>query len=462
MKVLIVGCGKLGMRLASALVYEKCDIVVIDNDEKVIENVNNTLDVLTITANALDFDILKEINIGSYDLTLATTTNDEANVLISSVAKRLGCKEAIARVRNSEYYKQVNFIISELGIDYIINPDEATAKSIEKYLLKKYLLMTEDFADGKVRLVDFNIGSDENFVGKTLAELKGFDNLLITVISREGESIIPYGDTVLKENDVILVTGATEDIEEFDRLHSNIKQAKKVKKVMIMGGGKLGYYLGRLLSSQNIDTTIIEIDKERCIELKEKIPECVVINGDGTNFSLLDEEMISSYDAFVAATGFDETNLLMALSVKQGGMYKSVAKISRPNYNKILDKLGVDGAFNTSVITASEILKVVRGKKALGVSLTSDGQAEFSELYLEKDLKILDKPIKDLNLPTGLLISTVVRGDMVIVPNGDTVLKAGDRIIVFCSHENVDLLKKHFYRKSEKKGGLLSELLGRI
>ena len=457
MKVLIVGCGKLGFRLASSLIYEKCDVTVIDMNEKVIENVNNSLDVLTINANALDFEILKEIGIGSYDLILATTTNDEANVLISSVAKKMGCKKAIARVRNSKYYKQINFIIDELGIDHIINPDHATAKSIEKYLLKRYLLMSDEFAEGRVKLVDFNIGSDENFIGKKLFELEGFENLLITVISRNGETIIPNGDTVLKENDVILVSGASFDIEEFDRTHSHINQAKDVKKVMIIGGGKLGMYLGMILSEERVETTIIEKDEDRCMELKERIPNCVIINGDGTDFNLLNEEMIDSYDAFVAATGIDETNLLMALTVKQGGMYKSVAKISRPNYNKILDRLGLDGAFNTSFITASEILKVVRGSGALGVSLTLDGEAEFTEILLDGKLKILNKPIKDLDLPEGLLISSVVRGGDVLVPNGDTVLQVDDRIVVFCRHEQIDIMKQHFY-KPTKRGGILSEL----
>lgn len=461
MKVLIVGCGKLGFRLASALVYEKCDVTVIDNNEKVIDNVNNNLDVLSINANALDFEILKEIGIGTYDLILATTTNDEANVLISSVSKKMGCKKAIARVRNSEYFKQINFIIDELGIDYIINPDHETAKSIEKYLLKRYLLMSDEFAEGRVKLVDFNIGADENFVGKKLMELEGFEKLLITIISRDGRTIIPNGETVLMENDVILVSGASRDIEEFDRTHSYINQAKDIKKVMILGGGKLGLYLGMLLSNEKIETTIIEINAERCMELKEKLPNCVIINGDGTNFSLLDEEMIDTYDAFVAATGIDETNLLMALTVKQGGMYKSVAKISRPNYNRILDRLGLDGAFNTSFITASEILKVIRGKGSLGVTLTLDGEAEFTEILLEDGLRVLNSPIKDIELPTGLLISSVVRNGDVIIPNGDTVLLKGDRIIVFCMHDQIAVLKDYFYKNS-KRGGFLSELRHRF
>lgn len=461
MKVLIIGCGKLGYRLASTLIDEKCDITVIDSDEKVIDDVNNSLDVLSINANGLDFQVLKEIEIGSYDLVLATTTNDEANVLISSVAKKLGCNKTIARVRNSEYYNQVNFITDELGIDYIINPDKATANSIAKYLLKKYLLMSDDFADGKVKLVDFNIESDEKFVGRKLHELEGFEKLLITVILRQGKTIIPNGETVLKEGDVILISGASSDIEDFDKKHSHINKARSVKKVMILGGGKLGLNLGYILSKEKIETTIIEQDEERCLELKEKLPNCVIINGDGTNFSLLNEEMIDSFDAFVAATGIDETNLLMALSVKQGGVYKSVAKISRPNYNRILDRIGIDGAFNAAFITANEILKFVRGRGSLRVNLMLDGEAEFTELLLEENVKVLNKPIKNLNLPNGILIAALVRDGEVEIPNGDTILNESDRIIVFCRHDQLDVLKEYFY-KSEKRGGILSELRNRF
>ncbi|EFI41864.1 MULTISPECIES: Trk system potassium transporter TrkA [Peptoniphilus] len=457
MKVLIAGAGKLGFRLASALISEKCDVTMLDSNEKVIENINNSLDVLTVNANALDFEILEELDMQSYDLLLATTTSDEANVLISTISKKLGIKKVIARVRNPEYHNQIKFIMTELGIDEIINPDYATAVSIEKYLLKKYLLMSDDFADGRVKLVDFHIGADENFVGRRLMDLKGFDGLLITAITRNGNTIIPNGATVLKEGDVILIAGASQDIEDFDRKHSGINKHKSVKRVMILGGGKLGLYLGILLNDAGIETTIIEIDKNRCIKLKEMLPNAIIINGDGTDYNLLEEEVVESYDAFVATTGFDETNLLMALTVKQVGVYKSVAKISRPNYNKIIGKLGVDAAFNTSFITASEILKIIRGEGSLSVSLMLDGETEFTEIRLGEDLDILNVPIKDLKLPNGVLITTIVRKNDVIIPNGNSILLPEDRIIVFFMHDQIDKVKGFFYPK-HRRGGLISEL----
>ena len=462
MKAIIVGGGKLGSRLSSALSIENYDVTVVDKSEKAIADINSSLDVLTAHANGLDFDVLKELEISSYDLLIATTTSDEANVLICTVAKKLGCNKCIARVRNPEYHKQVGFIIDELGIDHIINPDYATALNIEKYLLKKYLLMTDEFAGGKVKLAEFNIQTDENFVGREIKDLEDFENLLITAVSRNGETIIPYGSTVLEENDVVLICGPRKEVDLFDEKHSGIRKSRTVQRVMILGGGKLGLYLGLLLKEDKIDTTIIEIDKERCIKLKERLPNATIINGDGTNLTLLEEEMMDTNDAFVAATGIDETNLLMALSAKQMGIYKSVAKISRPNYNQILEKLSLDGAFNTSFITASEILRILRGSGSLSVNLMLDGDAEFTEILVKEGAKIINKKVMDLNLPQGILLISVLRDEKAFIPNGNTVLVPGDRVVVFCTHENIQTLKSIFYNKKKKKSDFINELFSGI
>lgn len=459
MKVMVVGAGKMGKRLATSLAEEGMDVTVLDQNPDVIQRVNNDLDVLTVTGNALDFSLLKELEIETYDLLIATISSDESNVLLSSIAKRLGCKMAVARVRDPQYHKQINFILKELDIDYIINPDSATAVAIEKYLLKKYSLMSDEFADGKVKLVEFNISQKSSFVGKKLQDLQGFDRLLISAISRKGRTIIPNGQTVLQENDAILVIGASADIDEFDRQHSNLSASKPVKRVLVLGGGKLGQYLTERLIEDHIEVTVIERDLERAQDLKEKVPHAMVIHGDGTNFDLIQEEMLDDIDAFVAATGIDETNILMALAMKEEGVAKSVAKISRPNFISILDRLHLDASFNPSFITASVILKMVRGKDALAINLMIDGDAEITEIRLDKNLKIFDTPLKDLNLPKGMLISAIVRNGQVVIPNGKEKLQQGDRIIVFCLHKNIKKMKEYFHAR---KGGVLSELWSRI
>lgn len=450
MKVLIAGAGKLGIKLAQALIAENCDVTILDSDETVIEYVNNTLDVLTVNESALNFEVLKELEIEKYDLLLATTNSDESNVLMSIISKKLGVKKVIARVRNPEYNNQIQAIREELGIDYIINPDYATAVAIEKYLLKKYMLMSDEFAGGRVKLVDFNIGQDPTFVGKKIKELSGFKKMLIAAVSRSGRTIIPNGETLLESNDVIMIVGASTTIEKFDEEHSGINKHRSLKKVMIVGGGKLGLYLGRLLSKEKIDTTIVEISKSRCYQLMEKLPESIIINADGTDFNVLQEEMLKEYDAFVCATGIDETNLLMALAVKQFGMYKSVAKISRQNYKKILDKLEVDAAFNSAYITANEIIKTIRGSGSITVNLMSDGETEFSEIMLKKGIPVLDRPIKDISLPEGILITSIVRGNDVIIPKGEDILREEDRIVVLATNKQVGNLKNFFFSKKKR------------
>lgn len=446
MKALIVGVGKLGFKLAGALLDEGYEICVIDNNEDVIENVSNVLDVFSVCANALDFGVLMELDISTFDIVISTTTNDEANVILCSISKKLGAKYSIARVRDPEYRKYLKFMSDELDIDYIINPEYATAKVIDKYLLKKYQLYANEVAGGKIRLVEFNIGQDPEFIGKKLIDLDTFDKLIVAAISRDGKAIVPNGMTELKADDVILLSGITEDIEAFDKKYSGISKEKTVRKVMILGGGKVGFYLASLLVNEKIDVTVIELNRDKCVNIKEKLPGVEVINGDGTDINLLEEEMFHTFDAYVAATGIDEANLLMSLVVKRAGIYKSVAKISRTNYDGIIDKLNIDAVFNKSYITASEILKVIRGNDSQAVSLLLNAQVECNEFILKKKLAICGQSLKDLDLPKGILFIALIRGEETIVPNGDTVLENGDKAVVFATKNEISNMKNLFKR----------------
>lgn len=446
MKALIVGVGKLGFKLAGALLDEGYEICVIDNNEDVIENVSNVLDVFSVCANALDFGVLMKLDISTFDIVISTTTNDEANVILCSISKKLGAKYSIARVRDPEYRKYLKFMSDELDIDYIINPEYATAKVIDKYLLKKYQLYANEVAGGKIRLVEFNISQDPEFIGKKLIDLDTFDKLIVAAISRDGKAIVPNGMTELKADDVILLSGITEDIEAFDKKYSGISKEKTVRKVMILGGGKVGFYLASLLVNEKIDVTVIELNRDKCVNIKEKLPGVEVINGDGTDINLLEEEMFHTFDAYVAATGIDEANLLMSLVVKRAGIYKSVAKISRTNYDGIIDKLNIDAVFNKSYITASEILKIIRGNDSQAVSLLLNAQVECNEFILKKKLAICGKSLKDLALPKGILFIALIRGEETIVPNGDTVLENGDKAVVFATKNEIRNMKNLFKR----------------
>lgn len=456
MKALVVGAGKLGYRLAASLIDENYEVTVVDNNEDVIENISNSLDVLSICANALDFGVLEELDISTYDYVVATTTNDEANVILCTVSKKLGAKYAIARVRDPEYIKRLDFLSKELQIDKIINPDFATARSIFKYLMKRYQLYSDDFAGGKVSLVEFNIGNDPNFIGKKIMDIEQINDLLIAAISRAGDAIIPNGHTVLEENDVIILAGKSKNIANFDKEHTGIKKAKPLRSTMILGGGKTGLYLAMLLLKENVHVTIVEMNRDRCFVLKEMLPNAQIINADGTDISILQDEMVNTYDAFVAATGIDEANLLMSLVTKQTGIYKSVAKISRTNYDKVLDKLDIDAVFNTSYITAAEMLKEIRGKSSLSLHLLLNGQVECTELIIKEKHLVCGESLENLDLPEGILIIAIIRDNEMIVPNGKTVLKPKDRIILFSMHEVAPKMQKIFSSEGKIKDAINS------
>jgi len=451
LKVLIVGIGKLGYRLAESLINEDIDVTLMDQNPKVLERINNYLDVLTITANGIEIETLKELNIKSYDFLVATTYSDETNVVICSIAKKLGCKKTIARVRNPEYMKQMDFIKQEMGIDHIINPELATSNEIVRYLLKSYNFYSEDFAKGKVSILDFNIKNMSAFVGKKIVELDDMEDLLIAAITRNDEILIPHGYTELLENDIIHVIGSAENVNRLGEKFNLHTDKSKIKKVMILGGGNIAYYLAQKLRSSNTRVSIIEQDRDRCRYLSERLPEALIIRGDGTDINLLEEEGLETMDAFIGATGFDEQNLLMTVVAIQAGVHKTIAKISRPNYIKIIDNLGIDVALNPTNIATSSILKFIRGGKVVSVSLLLGGQAEVIEVIAIKGFRIVGKPIAQLGLPKGIIIGAIVHEGKVIIPNGNTVIEPDDRLIIFCLSSNVPDLDMFI---KPAKGGL--------
>ena len=458
MKVMIIGAGKLGYKLAEAMLNSHIDVTLVDSNPKVINRINDHLDVLAVNANGLEFGVLKELGIETYDLLIASTSSDETNTIISTLAKKLGCKKTIARVRNPEYMAQLDLMKHEMGIDHIVNPDLAIANEISRFLLKSYSFYSGDFAKGKVLMYDFHVNHLIDFIDKRVMDLKGMEELLIVAIMRDGNIIIPNGTTIIKENDIIYIIGKIDSIQKMGETYKLNLEKRQMKNVMIFGGGKVGYYIAKQLLQAKINVTIIEQNRERCIYLSEHLDKALVIYGDGTDINLLEEENLSSMDAFIGATDFDEQNLLMSLMAKQSGIDKVIAKVSRPNYVQIIDKLGIDVALNPVNITASDILKFIRGGKVVSVSLLLGGQAEVTEVIIEKGLSVVGKKIADLNLPKGVIIGAVVHKGKVLIPNGSTIIDAHDRLIIFCLTSNIDALDiflKH------KRGVRLNELFRR-
>ncbi len=441
MKVAIVGAGKLGYKIAETL-FDDNYVIIIDKNERVLERVSEQLDVLTIKSNGLQTELLNELDISSCDLVIAVTNADETNMIICMIAKKLGCKNTIARIRNPEYVKQSDLIKKSMHIDHIVNPELATADEIVRYLVKGYALHTEDFALGKVSLIDFNINHFPDLIGQKIMDLKNMENILIVAISRNGEIIIPHGGVVLQKNDILYLIGKKESLDRLIKKEKICLERPYVKNVMILGGGKIGYYLANKLDTLGIQVKIIEIDKERCHYLSEQLNNPLIILGDGTDINLLEEEDISSMDAFVSVTDYDEENLLMALVAKQYGVNNIVAKISRASYSQIIERLGIDIALNPVNIATGDILKFIRGRKVAAVSLLLQGQAEVLEIIISENMNITEKPISKLNLPKGIILGSIVRDETVIIPKGDTRIYPKDRIIVFCLQSKIHALEK--------------------
>ncbi len=458
MKVMVIGAGKLGYKLAESMLNGGIDVTIVDSNGKVIDRLNDHLDALTVAANGVEVATLRELGIDTYDLLISCTGSDETNAIICSLAKKLGCRRTIARIRNPEYTAQLDFLKAEMGIDYVVNPDLATANEMTRYLLKSYSSHSGDFAKGRVSMVDFNINHSAGFVGKKLKDLSLMDGLLIVAISRQGDMIIPHGHTELLEDDTIHVIGESSSIAKFAETFRLTNGRKSIKRTIIIGGGKVGYYLAQQLTRAGIRVTIVEQDGERCRYLSEKLNNALVVHGDGTDINLLEEEDLSLADAFIGATGYDEQNLLMCLMAKQAGVRKTIAKISRPSYVQLIDKLGIDVAFNPTNITASDILKFIRGGRVVSVSLLLGGNAEVTEVIVSGNLSVIGKSLAELGLPKGIIVGAIARDNRVIIPNGSTVVQSGDRLIIFCLTADVPALDV-FMRPS--KGGVLRGLWSR-
>lgn len=457
MRIAIIGAGKVGYQLVESLVKENHDILVVDTDQEVLDKINDNFDVLTKKGNGISSNLLKGLGIEGWHLFIAVTDSDEANIVACITAKKLGIKTAIARVRDPEYVVELDFMRSSLGIDYIINPEYATASEIIRLLLNTYASYAADFAKGQVRMSEIIIESTSAFAGKQIKDLDLPTGVVITAITRNGEVIIPNGFDYILPDDTLYIMGEKSVVDRVAKNAGVHIVNNRVKNVMIIGGGKIGYYLAKKLERLDINVKLIEQDLDRCKELAEGLDNALVLHGDGTDLTLLKAENIEGMDAFIAVTGYDEENLLVSVLAKQMGAKKVIAKVSRSNYTSVLETIGIDNVVSPRLITASEILRIVRGGRIVSISLLIGGRAEVLEIIPQEGTPILDKPLKELGIPKGIIFGAILRHGKVIIPNGDSVIKDSDRVIVFTLDSNVDKVTRLF---GGKRGGLdINELV---
>lgn len=443
MKVAIVGAGKLGMKVAEALLGGDHSVTIIDTNEAWTEKINSLLDVMTVNANAKEVKVLKSIDISSYDFLITTTGDDEANIVIAAFAKKLGCSKVIARVRDPEHMQQISFIKDLMNIDYIVNPDLGITVEIYKYLAEKYTLSNGIFTSGDASLLEFYVSKRPELVGVSMRQISSYlPNMLVVAISRFGKVIIPHGDTTIQDEDIVYVIGEKEPIQKLaEKVHEKGKYTD-LQKVMIIGGGKTGFYLAGMLSEFGAAVKIIEKSKDRCHYLSTHLDDVMILHGDATDLDLLEEENLDGMDAVVTATGFDEDNLLLALTAKQHKVEDVIAKVSRTSYVEIISAMGIDMALNPLDITTNDIIRYVQSSRTVVSSQLIQGQAEIVEVIATSHMKIIDEPLKNLDLPDTFLVAAIHRGDKLIIPTGDTIIREDDRVIIISLISDLKVTEK--------------------
>lgn len=437
MKIIIVGDGKVGHALAKNLAVERHDVVVIDNDADTLSRAVESLDVLCVKGSAISARTLKAAGVENCDLLIAATTKDEVNMLCCLLGKKLGANLTISRIRDPEYAQELSLLKQEIGLDTVINPEQATAREIARLIKFPPALNVEKFSKGRVEMIKLEVSPDMDIAGKALKDLPGnlMDSVLIGAVEKDGKIIIPNGDTILHADDSIHVIGQPSKVYRFTEKLGI--QFKKIREVMIVGGGRIAYYLSKQLDELDIKTRIIEIDYKRCVDLTELLPNSLIINGDGTQEDFLLSENLDKMGAFVSLTGRDEDNLITAFLAKQYGVPKVIVKANRFNDLKIIKDMGLDCIVSPKLITADDILSYVRGmENALHNSFNTiyrilDGTVEAAAFTVSNDVAYLNKQIRKLDIPQDMLLAAIIRKDnRTIIPKGKDMILSGDILIL--------------------------------
>ncbi len=454
MRIIIVGAGKVGFTLAEHLSREKHDITIIDNKKEAIRHASEALDVMCIEGNGASPTLLKSAGVDSADFLLATTNLDEVNMLCSFVAKHFGAKYTIARIRDIQYTDELAYLQKDMRIDMIINPEHSTAVEISHLLRFPAAANIDTFFRGRVELLSTQVKAEDFIVGQTLSDsankLQSLP-ILFCAAQRGEDVIIPNGDFIPKIGDRLYVVGSPAGLQQYFRLLDRF--VSKVNSVFILGGSRISHYLAKRLESMHIKVTIVEKSENSCRTLSEKLPQALVLHGDGTDRELLETEHFEKHDAFVALTGRDEDNLLMSLYAQQQKIKKVIAKCNRENYINIAHSAGLESILSPKIITVGRILRAVRSFNNTGDSIKKvalfrfeDNAMEVSEFEIHQDTMHLNTPLKDLPLKHGVLIAAIMRREKLTIPSGNTTLHAGDRVIVVTGNQTLktfnDIYKK--------------------
>ncbi len=437
MKIIVVGIGKVGYTVADQLSNEKHDVTVVDTNEKVLNSALSDLDVIAVGGNGASRSVLLEAGVEDSDLVIALTGSDEINLLCCLLATKLGTNGTIARVRNPEYNEDISLIKDSLGLSMAINPEREAAEEILRILKYPSARNIDTFAKGKINIVSFTATKNCSLCGKAIKD--SFSGLkaraLACAVERGSKIFIPFGDSVIEENDVVAVLVAPAETPVFFREIG--LPVNSVKKTMIIGGGRIGHYLATEMCRLNMDTTIIESNPKTAENLSYLLPKANIICGDGTNRSLLTEEGLADMSAICCLTGFDEENLILSLFAKNVvPNIKTIAKINRTAFNEVIHSLDIGSVIYPKYITASQILQHVRAKKNnIGSNVETlykiiDNKVEALEFHVSEESEIINTSLEELQLRSNVIIGSINRKGNVFIPRGKDTLQVGDSVVV--------------------------------
>lgn len=445
MKIVIAGAGDIGFHLAKLLSVEEHDIVMIDIDPVKLKYVNDHLDVAIIKGASSSYQTLESARIHNADLLIATTDSQENNILTAAIGKRLGAKKTVARISNSEFFfDKKKLDLKELGVDEVISPASLAAREIRRLLKLSAITDTFDFAGGRLTMIGISIDEKDPLNNRTLNETMHLNpdlDFLTVAILRNNKTIIPRGSTRFQINDHVYYIALPSGVERVLQLTG--KQNREIKNIMILGGSNVGQHAATLLA-EKYKIKLVEQDKEKCMGLCDQLRNTLIINGDGRDVELLEEENIDQMDAFIAVTGDSETNIISSLVAKNHKVKRTIALVENMDYIHLSQSIGVDTLINKKLIAANFIFRYIREGNIHSITSIHGVDAEILEFEVAKGSKVVGKPLRKLGFPRSAIIGGVIRDDKGYIPMGDFVFQEHDRIVVLSKYETIHAVESFF------------------
>ena len=436
MKIIIIGNGKVGFTLAKQLSVENHELVLIDHNAEALKNADSALDILCTEGSGASIQVLKGAGVRDAELVVAVTGSDELNIVCCLIAKKLGARHTVARIRSPEYFREANLLKREVGLNMIINPEYAAAQEISRLLRVPSAFSVETFARGQVELIGFPVMESDGLAGISLFEYnkRRPNGVLMCAAIRGGEVYVPNGRFVPQVGDKAYVIGSQGEVVKF--FHTLGRDKNRIRQITVLGGSKIATYLTWAVEKVGMRVRIVEQNHAKCLALADKLPDSMILEGDGTDSTVIESEGLLDTDAFIALTNRDEENLLMAMTAQRHGIKKVIAKMSRPNYIEMMRESGVDSIISPKDITANQISAYVRamarsqGSAVENLYTLLGGAIEAVEFTATATTKFLDTPLKDLRLKPGMLVAAIAREGKTVIPDGSTSIRAGDKVIV--------------------------------